>query len=735
MPLAPSVLRELEGVIQKHWGFRSLRPLQDEAMRAVLEGRDSLVVMPTGGGKSLCYQAPAMLSGGTTVVVSPLIALMKDQVDGLQACGVPAVQIDSSLSPAERFSYEMDLREGAVRLLFVSPERLTMPDFCGLLRSIRVKTFAIDEAHCISHWGHDFRPEYRQLGRIKEIFPGATVHGYTATATEQVRRDISSQLGLRNPLVLVGNFDRPNLAYRVLPRIDLNKQIREVLDRHSGEAGIIYCLRRRDVDDVNAMLQVLGYKSLAYHAGMAPEDRRRVQEEFAEERCDLIVATVAFGMGIDRSNIRFILHTAMPKSVEHYQQETGRAGRDGLEAECVLLYSGSDLFSWRGIMEKSAQENDVAPDFLPNALKHLDDIDRYARGAVCRHRSLVTYFGQTYDTPQCNACDICLGDVERVADATVIAQKILSCVARVQERFGAGHVISVLRGEDTERVRKLRHNQLTTYGLLKENPKVLRDWIYQLVGQGVLLQEGGEYPVLKLNDASWEVMRKERQVTLVQNVRRAKGEKAKSTQADTTSWEGVDRGLFEALRAWRGERARLAQMPAYIIFSDATLRELARARPSTLEGLRMVYGIGEAKLREYGSSVLQVLTAHCRSHNVSMDVTSTPAARPVAPPRPRNMTPLLASAFAHFRAGAAIEDVMHQTGRSRETVYDYLCEFIRTEKRADVSAWVPSEAYHAIAQAAREIGTDRLKPIHIKLGEKYDYNTIRVVVTHMGLAR
>src|SRR6516164_1840278 len=276
-------MQDLLNIIEKHWGFGSLRPLQEEAMRAVISGRDSLVVMPTGGGKSLCFQAPALLREGTTVVISPLIALMKDQVDGLRACGVPAVQIDSSLTAAERFAYEMDVRQGAIRLLFVSPERLVVPEFCALLRATKVRTFAIDEAHCISHWGHDFRPEYRMLGRIKELVPGAAVHGYTATATEQVRRDISNQLGQRNPIVLVGNFDRPNLTYRVLQKTDVDGQVREVIERHPGEAGIIYCMRRRDVEDVNAMVQARGFKSLPYHAGMASDERRRVQDAFAEE--------------------------------------------------------------------------------------------------------------------------------------------------------------------------------------------------------------------------------------------------------------------------------------------------------------------------------------------------------------------------------------------------------------------------------------------------------------------
>jgi ATP-dependent DNA helicase RecQ len=546
-----------------------------------------------------------------------------------------------------------------------------------------------------------------------------------------VRRDICTQLGLTDPLVLVGNFDRPNLTYRVLPKLDLTKQIREVLDRHPGEAGIIYCIRRKDVDETHAMLQSLGYNARPYHAGMSSDDRSRAQDEFAEERCDLIVATVAFGMGIDRSNIRFILHTGMPKSIEHYQQETGRAGRDGLEAECVLLHSGTDFATWKYVLEKSAQENEVAPDFLPNAMKHLNDMDRYARSAACRHRALVQYFGQSYDVPSCKACDICLGDVELVPDSTVIAQKILSCVARVQERFGINHVISVLRGEDTERVRNLRHDQLSTYGLLQEHPKVvLRDWIYQLIGHGVLLQEGDEYPILRLNDAAWEVMRKQREVALVQLVRRRKGEKAKSSQAATVSWEGVDKELFEALRGWRGERARQAQKPAYIIFSDATLRELARTRPSTLEALRQVYGIGEQKLRELGEPVLSLIASHCRQHGLATDVSAAPQPPP-APPKPRTVTASSALACTLFRLGTSVEDVMHQTKRSRTTVYDYLCEYIRAEKPADVRFWVEPASYDAIAQAARAVGTDRLKPIFLQLGEKYEYDTIRVVVAHL----
>jgi ATP-dependent DNA helicase RecQ len=726
-------LADLRQVIERHWGFRSLRPLQEPAMRAVLEGRDSLVVLPTGGGKSLCYQAPAVLRGDTTVIVSPLISLMKDQVDSLRGLGVPAAQIDSSLSPSERSAYEKEILQGAVRLLFVSPERLVNTDFYRLLQRIDVRTFAIDEAHCISHWGHDFRPEYRQLNRLRELFPQASVHGYTATATERVRADIVERLGLASPAVLVGNFDRPNLTYRILSRHDLMNQVVEVINRYPGEAGIIYCIRRADVDELAAALQKLGYKAKGYHAGLSAEQRQATQNVFAAEQCDLVVATVAFGMGIDRSNIRFVLHTAMPKSIEHYQQETGRAGRDGLEAECVLLHSSQDFLVWKSIIEKSAAEAGVDPDFLPNALQHANDMDRYCRGAVCRHQALVRYFGQELEVESCAACDLCLGDTEEVPDCSIVAQKILSCVARVQERFGVGHVVSVLRGEDTEKVRKFSHDRLSTFGLLRGHTKTaVRDWIYQLIGQGVLVQEelplsnGAKAPILRLNASSWEVMRKQRPVRLVQPAQHEK----KKSRADTVSWEGVDRELFEALRELRRRLAEDRQVPPYIIFNDSTLRHLAAVRPSTLERMRLVSGVGDTKLRDLGERFLQVITDHCRARGLSRDQGAPPPVEVIrkAPSRPNPQRDL---AFAQFRQGAAVVHVMHQTGRGRSTVQDYLCDFIRTEKPASVEAWVANDIYERVAAAARTVGTDRLKPIFLALGEQVSYDDIRVVLTHL----
>ena len=568
-------------------------------MNAALSNRDSVVVMPTGGGKSLCYQAPALLKNGVTVVVSPLISLMKDQVDGLVACGVAAAQMNSSLSPLELRAIEREVELRNIKLLFVSPERLAMPSFRSLLQRANVEAFAIDEAHCISHWGHDFRPEYRQLRTLHQQFPDASLHAYTATATQQVRRDIAEQLALRDALTLVGDFDRPNLTYRILPRRDEVKQVLEVVDRHRDEAGIVYCMRRRDVDGLTADLKKRGLNVVAYHAGLSQEERRAAQDAFAKEKCDLVVATVAFGMGIDRSNVRFVIHLAMPKSIEHYQQETGRAGRDGLEAECVLLYSGSDVAVWRSMMEREEEQ------------RHLNDMDRYCSGTLCRHRALVEYFGQRYLAPNCNACDICLGDTEDVPDGLVVAQKILSCVYRVGQAFGVSHVISVLRGEDTEKVRDRNHERLTTYGLMRGHPRnEVRDWIYQLIAQGYLEQSDAQYPVLRLTAASRSVMRGEAELRLRQPVvtKKRDGERQRRMPRPS-SGEGqpYDRTLFEALRQWRRAEADQRGVPPYVVFSDRTLREVARVRPGSLVELREVYGIGDAKIETFGSAVLAVV--------------------------------------------------------------------------------------------------------------------------------
>ena len=444
MPIPPETARPatppvdesvLLATLERYWGYREFRPLQREAIEANLQGRDSVVVLPTGGGKSLCFQMPALVepTGGVGLVVSPLVSLMKDQVDGLVASGVTAGALNASLTPDERRRVYADLDAGRCRLLYVTPERLVGEGgegFRARLRTWGVRFVAVDEAHCISQWGHEFRPEYRQLAQVREDFPGAALHAFTATATRRVREDIVAQLALRSPEVLVGSFDRPNLVYRVRTRTGLRDQIRRVLDRHAGEAGIVYCLSRREVESIAEWLEEQGHRARPYHAGLADETRRRHQEEFLQERVDVMVATVAFGMGIDRSNIRFVIHAGSPRSLEHYQQESGRAGRDGLEAECILFYSGADFARWRQMLEQSGELTDTARRLLTG-------MSRYAAGTRCRHRTLVEYFDQPYERDACgDACDWCLRELERVDDERVLCQKILS--ARGPPRVSGG---------------------------------------------------------------------------------------------------------------------------------------------------------------------------------------------------------------------------------------------------------------------------------------------------------
>ena len=608
-------LDDILGVVRRYWGFSTLRPLQQQAIRAGLEQRDSLVVMPTGGGKSLCYQVPAALGQRTDIVVSPLISLMKDQVDGLHACGYAAAALYSGMPASVVRQIEEEIAAGKFRLVFVAPERLLTSRFLQLVERVGVRAFAIDEAHCISHWGHDFRPEYRHLAELKTRFPQASVHAYTATATERVRSDIVEQLRLSAPTVLVGVFDRPNLVYRIVPRVDAEKQTLEVIRRHAGQAAIVYCISRKDAEAMAAALGEHRVRAAHYHAGMEPEERRRTQDAFAAEQLDVVAATVAFGMGIDRSDVRCVIHAAMPKSIEHYQQETGRAGRDGLEAECVLLYSAADVIRWESLIEKSAGEAGAPAEVLAAAKQLLAHMRQYCGGVQCRHRKLSEYFGQAYSRASCGACDVCLDEVEGVADGTVAAQKILSCVARAGERFGAEHIIDILLGADTERVRRWHHERLSTYGLLKgTGRKPVNNMIYQLIDAGLLERTADERPVLRLNDASWAVMRGKQTVRLLQ----PKVDVTK-TRFDEESWEGVDRGLFDSLRTLRRQVADERSVPPYVLFSDATLRDMARARPGSPGAFLDVRGIGERKLADLGPRFLEHIAAYCREHQLGLD--------------------------------------------------------------------------------------------------------------------
>ena len=609
-PVQATTDETLAGVLERFWGYSSFRPLQRDAMDAIIAGRDSIVVLPTGGGKSLCFQAPALVRDGVAVVVSPLISLMKDQVDTLVGNGVPAAFINSTLSSDQRRIVTEGVRGGRFRLLYVSPERLVGEggdSFRAWLSKCNVSFIAVDEAHCISQWGHDFRPEYRQLASLRAQFPGASLHAFTATATARVRRDIASQLALKDPVELVGSFDRPNLLYRVLPRNGLKKQLQDVLARHKGEGGIIYCTSRREVEALAAWLTESGVRARPYHAGLDDSARSRNQDLFLDEDIDVIVATVAFGMGIDRSDVRFVVHAGAPQSLEHYQQESGRAGRDGLEAECVLVYSSADFMKWRIMLERNGE-------LTESARKLLREIERYASSVGCRHRHLVSYFGDAYGRNDCGACDYCLGELESMPGAVDLARKILSCVARVGQRFGAAHVANVLCGSENEQVLSRRHNALSTFGLLKDSavPEV-RGYVEQLLAQGLLRQTDDAFPVVALTSEGVELLRNRAAapgLALSRQRRVVREREQRRSRVEAEAWEGVNRELFEKLRGVRMQIARSRGVPPYVVFHDTTLREMARVKPQTMDALRTIYGVGARKAEDLGEEFLTLLRQH-----------------------------------------------------------------------------------------------------------------------------
>lgn len=806
-PDPPTIdLAAIRAAVRRTWGHTELLPLQAEAIAAGLAGRDSLVVMPTGGGKSLCYQVPPLVAGRTDVVVSPLIALMKDQVDGLVANGYPAAALHSLMPPHEQMEVEARLLAGALRLVFVAPERLVTPGFLRLAERLPVGAFAVDEAHCISQWGHDFRPEYRQLAQLKERFPRASVHAFTATATERVREDIVAQLGLTRPLVLVGHFDRPNLTYRIQPRLNLTAQILDVLDRHPGEAAIVYCLSRADTESTADALTARGIKAAAYHAGLEGGVRERVQEAFLAERLDVVVATVAFGMGIDRSNVRVVIHAAVPKSIEHYQQETGRAGRDGLPAECVLFYSAADVIRWQSLLQRRAVEGETPPEALEGQLAALAEMQRLCNAVTCRHAALVTHFGQAYvapgssaspgaaetletwdstepghappspamaatgmaprsDTapggggnlgPGCGACDVCLDEVALLADGTTVAQKILSAVARAAgptgRRFGVGHIVAILAGAETDGIRRWGHASLSTYGLLSDHPrKAITHLVYQLIDQGLLDQIGGDRPVVALNDASMDVLRGRRPVQLLEPATR----RTERAAGDAAAWEGVDRGLFEHLRAVRAEIAHTRDIPAYIVFGDATLRDMARIRPASPRSFLLVRGVGEKKLADLGPQFLEEVATYCAAHALERDVGVRPDAPGWGSPasrgagdnatgglasadtrgaRERRPNPARDAAFDLFDAGTPVPEVAEAIGRAESTTWGYLADYVAAERPESVAAWVDEATHARVAETLTRVGPGQLRTAFDELDGTVSYDMLRIVRAHLRQA-
>lgn len=586
-------MNEIHAVLEKYFGYSSFRPLQEEIITDIVQGKDVFVLMPTGAGKSLCYQVPALVRKGLTVVVSPLISLMKDQVDGMRQNGINCAYLNSSLSRIEQETLYRELDVGKLSLLYVAPERLMQESFLEQLKKWHVSFFAIDEAHCISEWGHDFRPEYKELKKLRVHFPGVPIASLTATATQRVQEDIIKSLQLEGVKTYTASFNRPNLHYAVYPKKGVLSQVIDYIENHPGVSGVVYCQSRESVDKTTAALQKKGIKALPYHAGLSDGLRQKNQEQFIKEDIDVIVATIAFGMGIDKPNVRFVIHADLPSNLERYYQETGRAGRDGLSSECILFYSYADKATIEYfITKKSIVEQQIARQLLKKMVQ-------FAETKTCRRKLLLGYFGETWEEDNCVGCDNCVSPPE-LFDATVISQKIFSCVYRVGQRFGSSYLAEILRGVENKRVLANNHHTLSTFGIAKDfSLNQIRTFIQELIHLEYLEQTQDEYPVIRLTSKSTPVLKGKTTVMLY----KPKVIIEKKSKKDY----GENAELFEKLRTLRKAIADEQHVPPYIIFSDVTLKEMASTLPQTSEEFSQIKGVGKQKLALYASQFLAAI--------------------------------------------------------------------------------------------------------------------------------
>ena len=722
----------MEHILKQYFGHDTFWPGQREIIEHALAGHDAFVLMPTGGGKSLTYQLPALMMPGLTIVISPLIALMHDQVDRLRVNGIPATFINSSLSPTERTRREQAAVTGRLKLLYVAPERLLGENFLYLLdeveNNVGLSLLAVDEVHCVSEWGHDFRPEYRQLGRLRKRYPDIPLMALTATATERVQDDILTQLRLRDPYIHIASFNRPNLYYEVRPKSRSSySELVQLLREQPGASVIIYCQSRRGVDDLSEALKSDGIRALPYHAGLTTEQRNESQGRFIHDDVPVLVATIAFGMGISKPDVRTVVHFDMPRNLESYYQESGRGGRDGLPARCILFFNYGDRMKVEYIIAQKTSEQEQ---YI--ARQQLQQVIAYCDSTACRRQVLLDYFGETLLDENCGNCNNCLR-LENLEDRTIDAQKFLSCVARTQQRFGMRHIIEVLRGANTQKIRDYGHDQLSTYGIGKEQS--VDEWMHigrALLQQGLLSQTTDSYPVLKLNALSMEILRRQRSVQIDMPVQRVQTPaRQEKSNGRSPALKPEEEGLFQRLRDLRKEIADEQGVPPYIIFSDATLRAMAQQRPQSLSHFAQIPGVGERKLEAYFTPFTNEIRSYCELHNLDMDVEAlhppTTQKKEQTPASPSSATVTRQLTLGLYQQGLGIEEIARERNLKSTTIIGHLSELIEEGEVLDIERIVQPGRQKVIASALEQIGSDVLKPVKEFLGEDYSYDEIRLV--------
>jgi ATP-dependent DNA helicase RecQ len=694
-----AAIDSLEKVLKYHFGYDQFRPNQRQIIEAALNNQDLLVIMPTGGGKSLCFQLPALIKKGVTVVVSPLIALMQDQVTALADNGIGATFLNSTLNAKQVRERESLILQGKIKLLYVAPERLLSPSFLDFLAVIDnylgLACLAVDEAHCVSDWGHDFRPEYRQIKQVRQRFPSVPILALTATATQQVREDIIQQLGLRDTSIHIASFNRPNLYYEVQPKTSKSyQQLYQYIKGQKG-AGIVYCISRKTVDKVAEQLQKDGINALPYHAGMEDRERSKNQTRFIRDDVQIMVATIAFGMGINKPDVRFVIHYDLPRNLEGYYQESGRAGRDGEPAKCTLFFSFADARKIEYFINQKTEQNQQQ-----KARQQLRQVLDYAEGTECRRSSVLGYFGESF-AGNCGNCDNCRNGTNN-QDWTIEAQKFLSCVARTGQKFGMMHIINVLRGGKGERIIQYQHHLLSTYGIGKD--KTVREWkrlSRSLVQQNLLVETEDDFRILKLNQHSWEVMRKQRSV-FIAVPQKANGQIVGDDNPNTLESDL----LFDRLRQLRKKIADSQGVPPYVIFHDSSLRLMAQSKPRSLGQFRQISGVVHSKVQQYGDIFIAAINDFCQD--------SLPSTQFLT--------------LQYYQDGLNAEEIARKRSLKVSTIYEHLAKLLEAGYEIDINQLVSKNKQEYIRLAIKKVGDQSLKTLKENLGDNYSYEEIKLVV-------